>query len=164
MLAMRWQSRVNVLISRQGSQGEAADRQAQADEELSNLLDLGGVPSLSVLRSMLQRMSDAQEEEESSESDEDSTVIVDAQQEGELDIADMEEDHAEEEEVFFDSDEESDADDFASVVEEAVPAVASASRERNDSVVMEDVDEVMNGKERDGDQPRSVSMSSYDSY
>jgi|EP01082_Thalassiosira_pseudonana_P002578 protein-L-isoaspartate O-methyltransferase len=164
MLAMRWQSRVNVLISRQGSQGEAADRQAQADEELSNLLDLGGVPSLSVLRSMLQRMSDVQEEEESSESYEDSTVIVDAQQEGELDIADMEEDHAEEEEVFFDSDEESDADDFASVVEEAVPAVASASRERNDSVVMEDVDEVMNGKERDGDQPRSVSMSSYDSY
>lgn len=171
LLARRWQSRLNLLISQQGHQEENARQQDEAAEELSDLLDVAGaqnnVPvrfehrsTLSGLRAMLQQLSDENgpNERDDNESEED----PDAADE-ELEADGMEEDEMEDNQNHPGDDDdlleflgdENGSDDFASAAEE--------ESDDNDSVMMEDVDSTSLAKhQRAADQPRTVSMSSDD--
>jgi len=174
LLARRWQSRLNLMVSQQERQDENVRQQDEAAEEVSDLLDLaagaqnndnmvvrfGNRSTLSGLRAMLQELNgDAHDEGEDNDSDEEANAA------GEEPRADnMEEDEAEENHdhsgedddllEFLEDENESDSDDFVSVAEE--------DSDDNDSVVMEDVDNGIAKGQRAADQPRTVSVSSDD--
>jgi len=174
LLARRWQSRLNLLLSQQERQDENVRQQDEAAEELSDLLDLAGGAydhnndnmvmrfenrsALSGLRSIMQELNgnDAQNEEDDSGEEEN-----DAEEEPDYD--NMEEDETGEIQDHSGSDDDlleffgehdSDSDDFLSVAEEEL--------DENDSVVMEDADDGTGKGQRATDQPRTVSVSSDD--
>lgn len=177
LLARRWQSRLNVLLSQQERQDENARQQDEAAEELSDLLELAGdaqnndnnmvrlenQSTLSGLRAMLQQLNgSAHNEGEDNDSDEEANVADE-----EPEVENMEEDEARENQDhsgdddddddlldFLGDENESESDDFASAAED--------ESDDNDSVIMEDVDDVISKSERAIDQPRSVSLSSDD--
>ena len=162
LLARRWQSRLNALLSQQDRQEEIARQ-----EELSDLMDLAGgamdndnMVARHGLRSMLQHLSDnAHNEGDYNDSDEDPDMADE-----ELVVDDMEEDdtrenhdHSGEDDnlsEFLEDDNGSEFDDL--------PSVAEEDSVENDSVIMEDVDNTIVKERRAVDQPRSVSMSSDD--
>jgi len=155
LLALRWQSRLNSLLTRQGHQGINV-QQNDVLGDLSDIFDLVGArdnnnSTLSVLRAMLQQLNDnATNEDEDNDSDENSSNAGN-EDGGE----DMEEDDAMENQGHSGEDEDnSDLDDFASVADE--------EPYENDSVVMEEVGRSIETGQRAFDQPRSVSLSSDD--
>jgi len=174
LLARRWQSRVNLLLSQQEHQDENVRQQDEAAEELSDLLDLAGGTyddnndnmtvrfdhrsARSGLRSMLQELNRDDAHNEEDDSDEEGG---DAEEEPYYD--NMEEDETEEIQdhyggyddiLGFSGEYDSDSDDFLSVAEEEL--------DENDSVVMEDAGDGTGKGQRATDQPRTVSMSSND--
>jgi protein-L-isoaspartate O-methyltransferase len=167
LLARRWQSRLNLLLSQQERQDENARQQDEAAEDLSDLLDLGGGAqnnnvavrfenrsTLSGLRAMLQQLNgDTHNEGEDDGYDEEANE--EEEEEEEPEVEQMEEDENEEDDElleFLEAENDSDSGDFVSVAED--------DPDGNDSVVMEDASPV--AKVRAIDQPRSVSMSSDD--
>lgn len=187
LLARRWQSRLNSLLSQQDRQDEQSRQQDEAEEGLSNLLELAGVrnnnlagnldnrSNLTGLRLMLQQISGDGHEEDDGDSDGEGDEAHD-----EHDVEEMEEDGAREDQHHVDEDEdllelladenESDSDDFVSVAEgDAAPgAMASMASgdtdipDDNDSVMMEDADDTIMKGRRAVDQPRTISLSSDD--
>lgn len=168
LLARRWQSRLNFLLSQQEQQDDAAHEQDVAAEELSDLLDLAaGAPnndnlavrvenrsSLLGLRDVLQQLGDQPD----NEGDEDDS---DEEPNEEPEAVDMEEDDGVENQdhhdvllEFFEDDNDSDHEEFASAAEDDL--------DENGSVMMEDVDTSIAKGQRAVDQPRTVSMSSDD--
>ena len=167
LLARRWQSRLNALLSQrhESEQGESEQYQHQAAEDLINLLDAGtgqnnnsnavmvqisDRSSLAELRSIIRgRDINSEDEEDSASEDEDGVI-------------DMEEDHSIEEEI--DEGEEGNANEDEDLLEFLADANESVTsgRNRNNSVVMEDVNDLVATGQRNADQPRTVSISSYD--
>jgi len=179
LLARRWQSRLNLLLSQQERHDESARQQDEAAEELSDLLDLAGGAqnnnnnnnnnniihletrsTLRGLRAMLQELNgDTNNEGEENNSDqegnaEDEEPGVDAMEED--DAEDNQDHHGGDDDLleFLEDENESDSDEFVSVAEE--------DSDENDSVVMEDVDNVIAKGQRAADQPRTISVSSDD--
>jgi len=175
LLARRWQSRLNALLSQQedNEQGESEQHQHQAAEDLFNLLDaetgqnnnavpvrVGDRSTLAGLRSLIQEHlrdidSDVEEQEEEDEED-------DSAYEGEA--IDMEEDFSVEDEGEDEEAAEGGANEDEDLLEflaDEHESVASG-RGRNNSVVMEDVENLVATGQRSADQPRTVSVSSYD--
>jgi hypothetical protein len=173
LLARRWQSRLNALLSQQqeNEQGESEQHQHQAAEDLFNLLGaetdqnnnavlvrVGDRSTLAGLRSLIQEQlrdvnSDVEEEEEEEEDD--------SAEEEEGEAIDMEEDHSvedDEEENGEGANEHEDLLEFLADEHESV----TSGRGRNNSVVMEDVEDLVATGQRSADQPRTVSVSSYD--
>mmetsp|Transcript_9091 Transcript_9091/g.14909 ORF Transcript_9091/g.14909 Transcript_9091/m.14909 type:complete len:548 (-) Transcript_9091:120-1763(-) len=167
LLARRWQSRLNALLSQrhESEQGESEQYQHQAAEDLINLLDAGtgqnnnsnavmvqisDRSSLAELRSIIRGRDINSEDEEDSASEVEDGVI------------DMEEDHSIEEEI--DEGEEGNANEDEDLLEFLADANESVTsgRNRNNSVVMEDVNDLVATGQRNADQPRTVSISSYD--
>lgn len=154
-MALRWQSRLNSLLTRQGPAGENA-QQNDVFGDLSDIVDVLGArdnnnSTLSGLRAMLQQLNDnANNEDDDNDSDEDSSVT-----ENEDGGEDMEEDDAGVNHGHSGEDEDgSDFDDFASVADE--------EPYENDSFMVEDVDSSIGTGQRAINQPRSVSLSSDD--
>jgi protein-L-isoaspartate O-methyltransferase len=170
LLARRWQSRLNTLLSQQERQDENARLQDEAAEELSDLLDLAGgahgneavqgenQSTLSGLRSMLQQLSgNTNNGGDDNGSNNEANVAGDELMEEDegRENQDQSDDEGDDDLLEFLEDEDgSESDDFASVAEE--------DSDDNSSVVMEDVDTTISKGERAVDQPRSVSMSSDD--
>ena len=163
LLALRWQSRLNSLLTRQEHQVENA-QQNNISGELSDIFDLVGAArdvnavdrienasTLSGLRAMLQQLNEnANNEDDDNDSDEDSSVAYN--EDGD---EDMEEDDVGGNQGHSGEDEDdSDLDEFASVADE--------ESYENDSVMMEDVDRSPGTGHRAVDQPRSISLSSDD--
>lgn len=170
-MARRWQSRFNALLSQQHENelGESEQHQHQAAEDLFSLLNegtgqnnnavlvrVGDRSTLAGLRSLIQEQlrdvgSEAEEEGDSASEDEGGAI-------------DMEEDHSDEDE----GDEEEDGEEDASEDEDLLEFLAdenesvTSGRGRNNSVVMEDVTDLVATGQRSADQPRTVSVSSYD--
>lgn len=173
LLARRWQSRLNVLLSQQQEQGseqeESEQYQHRAAEDLFNLLDagvgqnnnanavlvqVGDRSTLAELRSLIQgQLSDINSEEEEDSASEDGSGAID-----------MEEDHLDEEEGDGDEEEEEHAIGEENLMEFLADENESVTsgRDRNNSVVMEDVEGLVATGQRSVDQPRTVSISSYD--
>lgn len=163
LLARRWQSRLNALLSQQqeSEQGESEQYQHRAAEDLFNLLDagmgqnnnavlVGDRSTLAGLRSLMQgELSGINSEEEEDSSSEDDGEAIE-----------MEEDHSDEEEGDAEGDANEDEDllEFLADENESV----TSGRDRNNSVVMEDVEDLVATGQRSADQPRTVSISSYD--
>jgi len=163
LLARRWQSRLNALLSQQqeSEQGESEQYQHRAAEDLFNLLDagmgqnnnavlVGDRSTLAGLRSLMQgELSGVNSEEEEDSSSEDDGEAIE-----------MEEDHSDEEEGDAEEDANEDEDllEFFADENESV----TSGRDRNNSVVMEDVEDLVATGQRSADQPRTVSVSSYD--
>jgi len=163
LLALRWQSRLNSLLNRQGHQIETAQHN-DISGELSDIFDLvgaardvnavdriGNASTLSGLRAMLQQLNEnANNQDDDNDSDEDSSVADnDDGDEG------MDEDHAGDYQGHSgEDDDDSDLDEFASVADE--------EPYENDSVIMEDADRSPGTGHRAVDQPRSISLSSDD--
>ncbi len=168
LLARRWQSRLNALLSQQQEQGseqvESEQYQHRAAEDLFSLLDagvgqnnnanavlvqVGDRSTLAELRSLIQ--GDINSEEEGDSASEDGSGAID-----------MEEDHFDEEEGDADEEEiargEENLLEFLADENESV----TSGRDRNNSVVMEDVEGLVATGQRSADQPRTVSISSYD--
>lgn len=173
-MILRWQSRLNALFSQHDEGGQDNVNNARppfdAFEDLDEIFEPQVLNNnvdnavarienrglaLAGLRLMMQQLNNnAREDDVDDESDDISSV---ANNEDEVD--DMEEDEDEEEEV--QSQYDSDLDDFASVASYEHSDVDSG-RDRTDSVIMDDVDELMATGQRSADQPRSISMSSDD--
>lgn len=171
LLARRWQSRLNVLLSQQQEQGseqeESEQYQHRAAEDLFNLLDagagqnnnanaalvqVGDRSTLAELRSLIQgQLSDINSEEEGDSASEDGSGAIDMEE----DLLDEEEGDEEEEE---DAIGEENLLEFLADENESV----TSGRDRNNSVVMEDVEGLVATGQRSADQPRTVSISSYD--
>ncbi len=170
LLARRWQSRLNVLLGQQQEQeSEHEQHQHRAAEDLFNLLDagagqgqnnnasavlvqVGDGSTLAELRSLIQgQLSDINGEEERGSASEDGSEAID-----------MEEDHLDDEEG--DEEEEGDAIGEENLLEFLADENESVTsgRDRNNSVVMEDVEGLVATGQRSADQPRTVSISSYD--
>lgn len=177
LLARRWQSRLNLLLSQHERQDENARQQDMAAEDLSDLLDLAGAAgdqnndnsaerfenqsTLPGLRTMLQLM-DGDDDVQHEDEDNDSEGETNAADE-EPDEINMEEDSVEENQGYSSGggdlleslgEQYSDSDEFLSVAEEEF--------NENDSVLMEDVNDDVGKGQRADDQPRTVSMSSDD--
>lgn len=168
LLARRWQSRLNALLSQQQEleQGENDQQQHRAAEDLFNVLDsnnavlvrVGDRSNLSGLRAMIQeqlREADNGEEDEVNSASEDEGGAID-----------MEEDHSEvdeedEEPEEGPNDQIDDEDELLELLADENESMMSG-RDRNNSVVMEDVDDFVSTDQRRADQPRTVSVSSYD--
>ncbi len=164
LLARRWQSRLNVLLGQQQEQGsEHEQHQHRAAEDLFNLLDagagnasavlgqVGDRSSLAELRSLIQgQLSDINSEEEEGSASENGSEAID-----------MEEDRLDDEEG--DSDDEEDAIGEENLLEFQADENESVTsgRDRNNSVVMEDVESLVATGQRSADHPRTVSISSY---
>jgi len=150
LLALRWQSRMNSLLNRQGHQGVNA-QQNEVFADISDSLDLRDInnSTLAGLRAIMQQLHDnVNNEDVDNDSDESSSVA-----DNEDGVEDMEEDDAEENQVHSDEDEvESDLDEFASVADEDL----------HEDDLMEDVGRSIGTGQRAIDQPRSISMSSDD--
>ena len=156
-MALRWQSRLNSLLTRQGHEGENA-QQNDVFGDLSEIFDLVGARDnnnsiLSGLRAMLLQLNDnANNEDDDNDSDEDSSVAEneDGGEDMEEDDAGVNHGHSGEDE----DEDDSDFDDFASVADEELY--------ENDSFMAEDVDSSIGTGQRAINQPRSVSLSSDD--
>jgi len=172
VLILRWQSRLNALLSQhdEGDQDNNARPPFDIFEDIAEIfeprvLNDNNVDNavarienrglaLAGLRLMMRQLNNnAREVDVDDESDDISSV---ANNEDEVD--DMEEDENEEEEV---QSQYSDLDDFASVASYEHSDVDSG-RDRTDSVIMDDVDGLMATGQRSADQPRTISMSSDD--
>ncbi len=154
LLALRLQSRLNSLLTRQGHQGENA-QQNDVFGDLSDIFDLAGArdnnnSTLSGLRAMLQQLGNANNEDNDSDSDEDSSVAYNEDGGEEMEEDDAGENHGHS----VEDEDDSDLDDFASVADE--------DPYENDSVAMEDVDSSIETGQRTFNQPRSISLSSDD--
>ena len=160
LLARRWQSRLNMVLSQNDNQ--VAHAQDQAAEELTDLLDAAGsassITSLAALRGLVQELSGQFDSDDDDDDDDDDDEVIseeanDAGEEhGAMEDDEMEEAHQEissnlEEDLLelFEGDEASDSDGDLS---------------EEESVEMEDVEALKNL--RSSDQPRSVSISSDD--
>jgi len=176
LLARRWQSRLNLLLSQEDSRDDSARQRDEAAQEVSDLLDLAGGAqnnnmivqignqfTISALRTMLQPMSNIAPDEggDNDFNDEENSVEEEqgADNMEEDDAWEIQHDSDEDDGLleFFEDGNESESDDFASAVEE--------DSDDDDSVIMEDVDHVdtaIAASQRGGDQPRSVSISSDD--
>jgi hypothetical protein len=169
LLARRWQSRLNVLLSQQERQADSIQEQEDAAEGLADLLDLAGGAgnnnvvrienrsTLSGLRAMLHQLSGDAHDGEDDESVDEESAEDETQEADNMDEDDNQDNAVEDNDLleFLEDDEESDSEEFESVAEEDLEEV--------DSVVMEDVDvDTAVVKERAIDQPRTVSMSSDD--
>ena len=174
-LILRWQSRLNALLSQhdEGDHNDGINARPPFDifEDLAEIFEPRVLNNnngdnavarienrglaLAGLRLMMQQLNNnAREDDVDDESDDISSV---ANNEDEVD--DMEEDEDEEEDV--QSQYDSDLDDFASVASYEHSDVDSG-RDRTNSVIMDDVDELMASGQRSADQPRTISMSSDD--
>jgi hypothetical protein len=143
-LALRWQSRLNSLPTRQGHEGDNA-QQNDVFGDLSDIFDvIGARDNNNSTLIGLRANGNANNEDDGNDSDEDSSVV-----ENEDGGEDMEEDDAGGED-----EDDSDFDDFASVSDE--------EPNENDSAMMEEVDRSIGTGQRAIDQPRSVSLSSDD--
>lgn len=156
LLARRWQSRLDAVLSQQEEQ--ANEDTQQQDAAIADLLDLAGgsrihnLSRLSNLREVVQQLNgDVNDEAQDGDDSEDEGA--------ELGVEDMNmevEGGGEDLLDFFEDDggeNDSDSDDFASVV-------AEDQVEDDGSVVMEDVNSSPVVKGRAADQPRTVSLSS----
>ena len=197
LLARRWQSRLNALLSQQqqqdhDEQGEsnAVHHQHRAAEDLLDLLDSGtGNNNNAVLfrvgdrstlaaglRAMIQEQLNDVGNNDNGEDGEDG-VDSEEDDEDEGGAIDMDEDHSEdgrseeEEDSGGEEEESDDARDANNEEEEDLLEYLAdenesimSSRDRNNSVVMEDVEDFVltSGGQRSADQPRTVSVSSYD--
>ncbi len=196
LLARRWQSRLNALLSQQqqqqdhDEQGEsnAVHHQHRAAEDLLDLLDSGTgnnnnnnavlfrVGDRSTLAAGLRAMIQEQLNDVGNNDNEEDGVDSEDDDEDEGGAIDMDEDHSEdgrseEEEDSGEEEEESDDEDAIDNEEEDLLEYLAdenesiiSSRDRNNSVVMEDVEDLVltSGGQRSADQPRTVSVSSYD--
>ena len=154
LLARRWQSRLNMVLSQNDNQ--VAHAQDQAAEELTDLLDTASnITSLAALRGLLQELS-GQYDSDGDDDDDDGAISEEAsdaeEEHGAMEDDEMEEAHEDvssnlEEDLLelFEGDEASHSDDDLS---------------EDESVEMEDVEALKNL--RSSDQPRSVSISSDD--
>jgi len=166
LLARRWQSRLNALLSQQDQQGDDGQRSELFDGGARGI-NLDNRYTLSGLRLMLQQISGGHGEDEESVS-----VDEGARDEREVEEMDEEVDESEEEHYVEDEDDlldlladenESDAEEMASDAEgDTIPNEAVASVDENDSVVMEDVSNSIGKGYRSIDQPRTISVSSDD--
>ena len=175
---------MNELLSQQEHQDRNGRQQDHAAEGSSNVLDFGARndniaanmvngSTLSGLRLMLQQISGDHDDEDGD------SVSAGEESHDEHEFDDMEEDNESEDQNYADEEDdllellvdenESDSDDFASVAErDAVIVEAAASTasgdlmDGNDSVVMEDVNDVIVKRRRGIDQPRTISVSSDD--
>lgn len=185
LLARRWQSRLNVILSHQ--QARHGDNDEQNDTaDLSNLLGPQVVGNLgnrnvalnlamnpedrvtiSGLRLLLNQMDDDAHVDEEEESDSEGDDIHE-----DHDIENMDEegegvDH-DDLEFLDDENEESDSDSFLSVAEVLEEPASLDDLDDTDSVIMEDADDThtMNFSVEKGqrslDQPRTISVSSDD--
>jgi len=158
LLARRWQSRLNMVLSQNDNQ--VAHAQDQAAEELTDLLDTAGstsnITSLAALRGLLQELSGQYDSDGDDDDDDDGAISEEAsdaeEEHGAMEDDEMEEAHEDvssnlEEDLLelFEGDEASHSDDDLS---------------EDESVEMEDVEALKNL--RSSDQPRSVSISSDD--
>ena len=199
LLARRWQSRLNALLSQQqqqdhDEQGEsnAVHHQHRAAEDLLDLLDSGTgnnnnnnnavlfrVGDRSTLAAGLRAMIQEQLNDVGNNDNEEDGVDSEDDDEDEGGAIDMDEDHSEDgrsEEEEDSAEEEEESDDAEEAIdneeeeEDLLEYLADenesimSSRDRNNSVVMEDVEDLVltSGGQRSADQPRTVSVSSYD--
>lgn len=152
LLARRWQSRLNMVLSQNDNQ--VAHAQDQAAEELTYLLDTAGsvsnITSLAALRGLLQELSDQYDSDDDDDEEAISEETSDAEEEH--GAMEMEEAHQD-----FSSNLE---EDLLELFEGDEASESDGDLSEDESVEMEDVEALKNL--RSSDQPRSVSISSDD--
>lgn len=155
LLARRWQSRLNMVLSQNDNQ--VAHAQDQAAEELTYLLDNAGsvsnITSLAALRGLLQELSGQYD----SDDDDDEEAIGEETSDAEEEHGTMEDDEMEEAHQDFSSNLE---EDLLELFEGDEASESDGDLSEDESVEMEDVEALKNL--RSSDQPRSVSISSDD--
>ncbi|KAL7461521.1 hypothetical protein ACHAXS_001939 [Conticribra weissflogii] len=164
LLARRWQSRLNALLSQQDQLGDHGQRSELFNGGTSGI-NLDDRSTLSGLRLMLQQISGGHGEDEESVSVEESARDHEVEDMDEEVDESEDEHHVEEDDLLelLADENDSDSEELASDTEgDTNRTEAVASVDENDSVVMEDVSDSIGKGYRSIDQPRTISVSSDD--